>query len=78
MQQIFDIPKRERETDVQHHSKANDFGTILKYLKKADLVIGKSYSTTLPRSSKVFLTRPLDKPQLDKPKTRTNLPPFFE
>ncbi len=24
VKQIFDIPKRERETDVQHHRKAND------------------------------------------------------
>ncbi len=27
VQQIFDIPKRERETDVQHHRKADDLGT---------------------------------------------------
>ncbi len=26
VQQIFDIPKRKRETDVQHHCKADDFG----------------------------------------------------
>ncbi len=27
MQQIFDIPKQERETDAQHHRKADDLGT---------------------------------------------------
>ncbi len=27
VQQIFDIPKRERETDVQHHRKTDDLGT---------------------------------------------------
>ncbi len=26
VQQVFDIPKRERETDVQHHRKADDLG----------------------------------------------------
>ncbi len=26
VQQIFDIPKQEWETDVQHHRKADDFG----------------------------------------------------
>ncbi|CUK20080.1 hypothetical protein RUE5091_04474 [Ruegeria denitrificans] len=34
-------------------------GLVLKYLKEAGLVMGKSYATTLPRSSKVNLTRPL-------------------
>ncbi len=27
VQQIFDIPKRERESDVQHHGQADDLGT---------------------------------------------------
>ncbi|WP_348540084.1 MULTISPECIES: hypothetical protein [unclassified Ruegeria] len=27
MQQIFDIPKRERKSEVQHHRKADDLGT---------------------------------------------------
>ncbi len=27
MQQIFDIPKREWKSDVQHHRKADDLGT---------------------------------------------------
>ncbi|WP_282151901.1 hypothetical protein [Ruegeria atlantica] len=27
VQRIFDIPKRERETDVQHHREADDLGT---------------------------------------------------
>ncbi len=33
-------------------------GLVLKYLKEAGLVMGKSYATALPRSSKVLLTRP--------------------
>ncbi len=33
-------------------------GLVLKYLKVAGLVMGKSYATNLPRSSKVLLTRP--------------------
>ncbi len=33
-------------------------GLVLKYLKEAGRVMGKSYATTLPRSSKVLLTRP--------------------
>ncbi len=35
-------------------------GLVLKYLNEAGLVMGKSYATALPRSSKVLLTRPLD------------------
>ncbi len=34
MQQIFDIPKRERETDVQHHRKANDLGAGFEILER--------------------------------------------
>ena len=34
VQQIFDIPKRERETDVQHHRKADDLGTGFEVLKR--------------------------------------------
>ncbi len=30
VQQVFDIPKRERETDVQHHCKADDLGAGFK------------------------------------------------
>ncbi len=33
-------------------------GLVLKYLKDVGLVMGKSYATTLPASSKVLLTRP--------------------
>ncbi len=33
VQQIFDTPKRERETDVQHHRKADDLGTGFEVLK---------------------------------------------
>ncbi len=32
--QIFDIPKLERETDVQHHRKADDLGTGFKVLER--------------------------------------------
>ncbi|CUH41239.1 hypothetical protein RUM4293_01137 [Ruegeria atlantica] len=35
-------------------------GLVLKYLKEAGLVMGKSYATALPRSSKVLLTRPFE------------------
>ncbi|WP_282151449.1 alpha/beta-hydrolase family protein [Ruegeria atlantica] len=34
MQQIFDIPKRERETDVQHHCKANDLRAGFEILER--------------------------------------------
>lgn len=34
MQQIFDIPKRKRETDVQHHGQADDFRAALKALER--------------------------------------------
>ncbi len=30
VQQNFDIPKRKREADVQHHRKADDLGTRFK------------------------------------------------
>ncbi|CUH42703.1 hypothetical protein RUM4293_01592 [Ruegeria atlantica] len=33
-------------------------GLVLKYLKEAGLVMGKSYATPLPRSTQVLLTRP--------------------
>ena len=33
-------------------------GLVLKYLKEAGLVMGKSYATPLPHSRKVLLTRP--------------------
>lgn len=33
-------------------------GLVLKYLNEAGLVIGRSYATVLPRSSRVILTRP--------------------
>ncbi len=34
VQQIFDISKRERETDVQHHRKADDLGTGFEVLER--------------------------------------------
>ncbi len=34
VQQIFDVPKRERETDVQHHCKADDIGTGFEVLER--------------------------------------------
>ncbi len=34
VQQIFDIPKRERETDVQHHRKADDLGAGFEILER--------------------------------------------
>ncbi len=33
MKQIFDIPKRERETDVQHHCNADDLRTGFEVLE---------------------------------------------
>ncbi|MEP4770013.1 MAG: hypothetical protein ABJY83_19090 [Roseibium sp.] len=33
-------------------------GLVLKYLKGAGLVMGKSYATALPASRQVLLTRP--------------------
>uniref|UniRef100_UPI001CD77FDF hypothetical protein n=1 Tax=Ruegeria profundi TaxID=1685378 RepID=UPI001CD77FDF len=33
-------------------------GLVLKYLKEAGLVMGKSYATPLPHSSNILLTRP--------------------
>lgn len=33
-------------------------GLVLKYLKEAGLVMGKSYATVLPASRQVLLTRP--------------------
>lgn len=33
-------------------------GLVLKYLNEAGLVMGKSYATALPHSSKVLLTSP--------------------
>ncbi len=34
VQQIVDVPKRERETDVQHHRKTDDLGTGFEVLEK--------------------------------------------
>ncbi|WP_371810811.1 hypothetical protein [Ruegeria sp. HKCCD7318] len=34
VQQIFDIPKRERETDVQHNRQADDLGTGFKVFER--------------------------------------------
>ena len=34
MQQIFDMPKRERETDVQHQRQADDLGAGLKVFER--------------------------------------------
>ncbi len=34
MKQILENPKRERETDVQHHSKADDFGAGFEVLER--------------------------------------------
>ncbi len=33
VQKIFDIPKREREADVQHHRKADDLGADFEVLE---------------------------------------------
>ncbi len=41
VQQIFDIPKRERETDVQHHRKADDLWAGFKVLERGRLGHGQ-------------------------------------
>ncbi len=56
VQQIFDISQRMRKPDVQHHSKADDLGLVLKNLNEVGLFIPQRYALPLPRSSKVNLT----------------------
>ncbi len=46
VQQIFDIPKRERETDVQHHCKADDFGTGFEVLEGCRIGHGQKLRNT--------------------------------
>ncbi len=41
VQQIFDIPKRERETDIQHHRKADDLGAGFEVLESGRSGHGK-------------------------------------
>ncbi len=53
VQQIFEIPKREREAD--------DLGTRFKVFEKVGSGRGKSCATAMPRFTKVLLTKPLDK-----------------
>ena len=45
-QQIFDIPKRERETDVQHHCKADDLGTGFEILERGRIGHGQKLRNT--------------------------------
>ncbi len=46
MQQIFDIPKREREADVQHHRKADDLGAGLEILERGRIGLGQKLRNT--------------------------------
>ncbi|MEP4766608.1 MAG: hypothetical protein ABJY83_01800, partial [Roseibium sp.] len=46
VQQIFDIPKRERETDVQHHRKADDFGAGFEVFERGRIGHGQKLRNT--------------------------------
>ena len=58
VEQIIDVPERQRKANIQHHRQAYELGLVLKYLNEAGLVIPKRYATALPGSSEVILTRP--------------------
>ncbi|MES0827621.1 hypothetical protein [Ruegeria sp. SCP11] len=58
VQKVFNIPKRKRKTDIQHHRQADDLGAGLKVFKGDRLGHSQTLATDLPRSSKVNLTRP--------------------
>ncbi len=46
VQQVFDIPKRERETNVQHHCKADDLGTGFEVLERGRIGHGQKLRDT--------------------------------
>ena len=58
VQQIFNIPKRKREPDVQHYRQADNLTARFKIAKWVHLVIGNGYETALPASGKLCLTVP--------------------
>ena len=59
VEQVLDVPEREREPDVEHHRKPNVSGDVLKYRKGLGLLIARGYAAALPRSSALALTEPL-------------------
>jgi hypothetical protein len=65
MQQIFHFPKRKRETDVLHHSQADDLGTGLKVLERDRF----GHSRTLRKSP-----APLKQSYSDKAERTVSLP----
>ncbi len=58
VQQIFDIPKRERKSDVQHHRKADDLGIGFEVAKWIGFCHPTKLRTPLPASSRLPLTMP--------------------
>ncbi len=54
MQQIFDIPKRERETDVHITAKRMISGLVLKFLNGDCLIMREGYESTCPHQTKFF------------------------
>ena len=43
VEQILDVPERQRKANIQHHRQAYELGLVLKYLNEAGLVIPKRY-----------------------------------
>ena len=57
VQKVFDIPKRKREPDIQHHRKA-DFRAGFEYLNGERFVMARRQGTTPPTSIVFLLTTP--------------------
>jgi hypothetical protein len=49
MQQILDVPEREREADVHHHRQADDLGARLEPLEGLGWGMAEGHSARLPR-----------------------------
>ena len=54
MQQIFHIPKQQRELNVQHHSQTDDLWARFEPLEVAGFGHAPELSTTLPRLKSGF------------------------
>jgi hypothetical protein len=42
VEQVFDVPKRQRESDVEHHRQPDDLRARLEFLKTERLVISSA------------------------------------
>ena len=49
VEQILDIPKRQREADVEHHRQADDLGARLEVLKRGKFCHDRTLAGALPR-----------------------------